>query len=68
MLQAAEVMDSDHYKTTVFGELLDRREIADEMIDEIVKLSADINSDHYATIILRKALDRPNLSDKALKT
>ena len=67
VLDAADIMDSDHYKTNVFKDLLDRRDLSDNVIDQIVKSAADIDSDHYATIVLRDALDRPNLSDKAFE-
>jgi hypothetical protein len=68
VLDAAKIMDSDHYKTQVFKELMDRRDLSSGVIDQIVKSAADIDSDHYATVVLRDALDRPNLSDEAFNS
>lgn len=65
VLNAAEIMDSDHYKTEVFRDLLRRKDLSTTIIDQIVKSAADIDSDHYATVVLKDALDRPNLSDEA---
>lgn len=65
VIQAADVMDSDHYKTNVLKEVLDRRDLSDQIVDAVIRASKDIDSDHYATIVISDALDRPNLSDKA---
>lgn len=65
VIDAAEMMDSDHYKTNVLKEVLDRRDLSDKLVDAVIKASTDIDSDHYATIVISDALDRPNLSDEA---
>ena len=67
VLDASKYMDSDHYKSTVIHDLLRQDEITAQVINEIVRVTADIDSDHYATLVLRKALDREDLPDEAFE-
>ena len=67
VLDASKYMDSDHYKSIIIHDLLGQDKVTAHVINEIVKITADIDSDHYATLVLREALDRKDLPDEAFE-
>ena len=66
-IASVKEIDSDHYITVVIKDLLDKK-LTDEVLTEVLNVSAAIGSDHYRTEVLTSLIDRHTLTQSQLKT
>lgn len=66
LVDLSSSIESAHYLTIVFKEVMKRQELNDEAFKALVDRAATVDSDHYTTEILKNAMDLPGLNDSKM--